>query len=79
MFNCHEMQKMTSEYLDKRLSFVKRLEFRLHTFMCHDCRRFTEQFRATLMVLRKLPPTKPSAETIDAQVERLLKQRSHKP
>ena len=75
MFSCHEMHKMTSDYLDKRLSFMQRIKFRLHIFMCHSCRRFVDQIRATIDILRNLSSTEPSLQVIEVQVERLLKQR----
>ncbi len=79
MFSCHDMHKMASDYLDKRLSFMQRMKFRLHIFICHSCRRFVDQMRATIRTLHNLSSTEASPQVIEAQVERLLKQRDAKP
>lgn len=74
MLSCHEIHEMTSDYLEKRLSLMQRMNYRLHTFLCHDCQRFFTQFRTTIRTLRGLRPDEPSAQAVDAQVEALLKQ-----
>ncbi len=79
MFSCRDMHKMTSDYLDKRLTFMQRMKFRLHIFMCHSCRRFVDQICATIRTLRNLSSTELSPQVVDAQVEWLLKQRDDKP
>lgn len=79
MLSCHDIQKIASDYIDKRLSITQRIKVRLHIFICHDCNRFIKQLRATISVLQRLPANEPSADVVDAQVERLLKQRGDKP
>lgn len=75
MLSCRDIHVMTSDYLDKRLTFMQRMNYRTHMFICHDCKKYLAQFRATLRVLRELRPEKPSEHEVDAQVERMLKQR----
>lgn len=75
MLRCHEIHEMTSDYLEKRLSHMRRINYQLHTFFCQDCQRFFAQFRTTICTLRKLRTDEPSAQAVDAQVDALLKQR----
>jgi len=75
VLSCHDIHEMTSDYLEKRLSLKQRINYRLHMFFCHDCQRFLAQFRTTIRTLRGLRLDEPSAQTVDAQVEALLKQR----
>lgn len=79
MLRCHDIQKIASDYIDKRLPITQRIKIRLHIVICHHCNRFVKQLRATISVIQRLPANEPSTDVVDAQVERLLKQRGDKP
>lgn len=73
MLSCKEITQLTSDYVDKELGFLKRMQFRLHLFMCKNCQRFVEQFETTVSVAAKLNPTTPSDDSLEKQVSSLLK------
>ena len=74
MLSCHDIHEMSSDYLDKRLSLMQRIQYRLHKFLCRDCQLFFTQFHTTLRTLRQLRVDEPSAQAVDEQVNVLLKQ-----
>jgi predicted anti-sigma-YlaC factor YlaD len=47
MLTCRDLSQQADTYLDKELSLWQRLRTRLHLSMCHGCRRFMDQVRAT--------------------------------
>lgn len=52
MFRCKDIAEHASRYVGRQLSFVERVQFRVHLFICHDCRHFIAQFRLSLAALR---------------------------
>jgi len=49
-----------------------RLKFRLHLFMCHNCRNFIKQMRTTIAAVQQIKPEQPKEEEINQQVETLI-------
>jgi anti-sigma factor RsiW len=74
MFSCKDITEHASAYVDGKLSLVDRVKFRLHVFICHNCREYLAQFRA---MIRSVARTRrePEAATIDDTVARLLRER----
>jgi hypothetical protein len=54
MPSCRDITEHTSDYLDHTLPFWKRVGFRLHLFVCLNCRRYLEQMRLTIATLGRL-------------------------
>jgi len=73
MLSCKEITQLTSDYLDHELGFIKRMQFRMHLFICKNCQRFVEQFKTTVAAAKNLKTEKPSDETVNNQVATLLK------
>jgi len=48
--NCKEIARLVSESHDRPLSFMERLQMRMHLTMCFLCRNFSKQ----LQLIRKL-------------------------
>jgi len=69
MLKCRDIEAMTSDYLDKNLSRRQRMAFRLHLFLCHNCRNYIKQLRITVASIR-LMPAKQSV-VIDDRVKNL--------
>ena len=65
MLSCKEATKIASEGLDKKLSFIQRLNLKLHLFICSTCRNYIRQ----ITFLRR------AAADLDAHIE---KQTTHK-
>ncbi|MFZ0258178.1 MAG: zf-HC2 domain-containing protein [Gammaproteobacteria bacterium] len=72
MLNCRQVTNRASDYLDEALPFWERLQMQLHLALCHHCRRYLKQLRATVWALSGLPKTEVSEDTV-RQVVQLLK------
>ena len=66
MLSCKEIVEQASDYLEQEMSPWRRLQYRMHLFMCRHCRRFTSQFAAGVSMLRRLPQR---SEPCDHSVE----------
>ena len=73
MLSCKDISRLTSELLDDKLSFSMRMKIKLHLFMCHSCRNFVKQMRITVDTIKQLKPEPPKEETVNQQVDTLLK------
>ncbi len=51
MFSCKDITEHASDYVDGRMSWRDRVKYRLHLFICHNCRNYVAQFRATIAAL----------------------------
>ncbi|MBI3181527.1 MAG: zf-HC2 domain-containing protein [Myxococcales bacterium] len=67
MLTCQELTELVTDYLEGRMSFVKRLGFELHLGMCARCRAYLRQMKMTVRTLGKLP-----AEPMPAEVRQEL-------
>ena len=71
MLSCKDVSKLTSEYLDNNLPFFLRMKFKLHLFVCHNCRKFVEQMHMTISVLNKLPVKQADEKIVEQQAQLL--------
>jgi predicted anti-sigma-YlaC factor YlaD len=55
MLTCRELTELVTDYLEGRLSFGKRVQFRMHVGMCRHCREYLRQMKQTIRMLGKLP------------------------
>jgi predicted anti-sigma-YlaC factor YlaD len=68
MLSCKELTEIATDYLEQDLPRGKRLSVRVHLWMCRHCRRYLDQMRKVVGLLRRLPK-----ETVSPDmVERLL-------
>tara|TARA_R110002095_G_scaffold32443_6_gene30848 strand:- start:1944 stop:2168 length:225 start_codon:yes stop_codon:yes gene_type:complete len=65
MLKCSEIVAQASDYLEKELSFSQRLQYQTHLLMCSNCRRFSRQFSAAVIMIRQLPPTSVAKQRLD--------------
>ena len=61
MLTCKEMSEIAPEYLDKQVSFLKRMEISLHKAICPNCRRYLKQLAQAFDfiqpdLIEKMPP-----------------------
>ena len=61
-----------SEYMERELPFHKRLFFRLHLIMCHNCRRYLKQFKKTVELTGKIPKENPPKELVELLEKTLI-------
>lgn len=52
---CEEASRLTSDGLDRKLTFSERLAVRAHTFICRSCRRFHSQMRMLRKFVDQIP------------------------
>ncbi|MCL5974985.1 MAG: zf-HC2 domain-containing protein [Gammaproteobacteria bacterium] len=72
MLKCREIEQMASDYLNKDLSLRQRMAFKMHLFLCHNCRNYIRQLKTTISSVQ-LMPAKQSV-VIDDKVKDLAKQ-----
>lgn len=65
MLNCRDVAHEASDYIDDNLSWWRRLLFRLHLFLCANCRRFVSHVHITRDFLRKRGHLKASSSEVD--------------
>jgi hypothetical protein len=56
---CREIHRLTSEGMDRQLSWVERLRMRLHLLLCVGCRRFGEQTTLLRHAVRSASESEP--------------------
>lgn len=71
MLNCRQITDRASDYLDEALPFWESLQLRLHLMLCHHCRRYFRQLRATVRALPGLAKTEVPEETVRQLVHQL--------
>ncbi len=70
MLTCKEITELVTAYVEGQLSFTDRLRFRLHIGMCHNCRAYVRQMKATVAALGKLPAPELTPELRDELLRR---------
>ncbi len=78
MLNCKELSEQASDYIDKNLSFLERVQFRLHIMMCKHCHRFVEQLTVTVNATKTLKPKPMSEQDIETQANKMRVERNSK-
>lgn len=58
MLSCKDVAQQASEYIDQQHGWRQRMAFRLHLFICRNCRRYINQLRNSIESFRlvKLRP-----------------------
>lgn len=74
MLNCQQVTERASDYLDEALPFSGRLQMRLHLMLCHHCRRYLRQLRATVRAMSGLSETEVPEDTVRQVLQRLRKE-----
>lgn len=72
MLKCREIEQLASDYLDQDLSFRQSMAFKMHLFMCHNCRNYVRQLKTTISSIRLMPVTQ--SIVVDDKVKDLAKQ-----
>jgi anti-sigma factor RsiW len=64
-FTCDELVELITAYLELALDPAERDGVRAHLACCEGCRRYVEQFRASIRALADPPPEKLPADVRD--------------
>ena len=75
MLSCKELTELATAYLEEDLAWRERLRVQMHLWMCKHCRRYMDQMRKVIGLLRRLPtePIPPQLlETLLAQFRETL-------
>ena len=62
------MSELVTDYLERAVSIRKRLDMWWHLVRCEACRRYYDQMRRTIGLLRRIPPNPPDASTEESAV-----------
>lgn len=54
MLSCKDVAQQASDYIDQQYSWRQRMAFRLHLFICGNCRRYISQLRSSIDSLKLL-------------------------
>ncbi len=65
MLSCRNATERASAYLDGDLGRWERLRLQAHLAICKGCRRYLDQLRTTIAVLRHLPSPPPGSDVVD--------------
>jgi predicted anti-sigma-YlaC factor YlaD len=65
---CRDMSELVTDYLERAVSIRKRLDMWWHLVRCEACRRYYDQMRRTIGLLRQIPPERPDTNTEDGVV-----------
>lgn len=79
MLSCKEIAQQASDYIDQQYSWRRRMVFRLHLFICGNCRRYISQLRSSiesLKLLKRRP--QPNLTKHQKELARLLREERHK-
>lgn len=79
MLSCKDVAQQASDYIDQQHSWQQRLAFRLHLFMCRNCRRYIGQLRSTISSLKLLKRrSKPVLTEQQQQLAKALREQAAK-
>ena len=48
MMSCRQVADLSSQYLERELSLVRRVALRMHLFLCRECRALVDGVRRVL-------------------------------
>ena len=65
MPSCKDITKHSSDYLDKNQTLFQRLGFKMHLFMCVNCKRYVSQLKLTIATIGKTENANP--QPVDEQ------------
>ena len=65
MPSCKDITNQSSDYLDRNLSFMERLGFKMHMFLCVNCKRYVSQLQLTIATIGKTQNADP--QPVDEQ------------
>ncbi len=65
MPTCRDMSELVTDYLERAVSIRKRLDMWWHLVRCEACRRYYDQVRRTIGLLRNIRPSPPDDSTED--------------
>ncbi|WP_455217768.1 zf-HC2 domain-containing protein [Kaarinaea lacus] len=77
MPSCKDVTEHASDYLERSMTPMQRLGYRMHLFMCVNCKRYVSQLKLTIATLGKIDSATPqpvNEQQVQSIVEALKKQ-----
>ncbi|MCW8885493.1 MAG: zf-HC2 domain-containing protein [Motiliproteus sp.] len=71
MLKCKHITEQASSYIDGEMGFMQRLKFRMHLALCKHCKRFVDNFKAGIEMVKRLPRNQVDKDKIDATLRRV--------
>ena len=62
---CRDMSELVTDYLERAVSIRTRVDMWWHLVRCEACRRYYDQMRRTIRLLRRMPANPPDTVTED--------------
>ncbi len=75
MPTCRDMSELVTDYLERVVSIRERVDIWWHLVRCEACRRYYDQMRRTVGLLRRIPPNRPDTSTENRVVAAAHRQR----
>ncbi|GJM04780.1 MAG: hypothetical protein DHS20C09_07710 [marine bacterium B5-7] len=73
MLNCKEISQMSSDYLDKNLSWKESFSIKIHIAMCKHCHRFIQHLKLTVDCTKEMKEELTTTENVEHIVNILNK------
>ncbi len=56
MLSCKDISHLASDFTDKNLSSMMKIQMKVHLFICKDCRNFIKQFQLSINAIKQAKP-----------------------
>ena len=78
MLNCKDMTTEAQSYIDDELGLWKRIQVRLHLFICKYCTRYVQQLKLTIATLQQSDLLEDdSLNPIESEIDDLVARLKH--
>ncbi|WP_014707273.1 zf-HC2 domain-containing protein [Methylophaga nitratireducenticrescens] len=78
MLKCREIEQLASDYLDQDLSFGQLMAFKMHLFICHNCRNYVRQLKITITSIKLMPANQIIVDDKTKELAKLLRENARK-
>ncbi len=75
MINCRDTAQLVSESMDRKLPWRRRLQVRLHLFVCDNCSRYNKQLQMFRRIFKQQSEPQDDVESsvLDAKIKDRLR------
>lgn len=75
MINCRDTAQLVSESMDRKLPWRRRLQVRLHLFVCDNCSRYNKQLQIFRRIFKQQSEPQDDVESsvLDAKIKDRLR------
>ena len=70
MLSCKQFVENATDVEEYKFASIgQKIQIKMHLFLCHHCRTYSNQFQTTTAVAKKLSPEDPSESIIEQSVK----------